>query len=284
MDFFKGKLAKLKVTTAQAISTASKVVAEQTSGMLKDVKTSLIGQSELKASLQEQKTLLRLYHPTTADDFLTKVCDQVYQMVFPEESMRVRYGELLREAYTVNYRIWNVSEYSYDYRCFNDQVSEHVSVGYPNPPLVDLFLVCKEIEAWTSLSPANVAIVHCQKSKTRSALVLSCLLYYKGQYNHPGEALSDVCKVIRIPESQVMEACTSVYANYFALLYSNLKLNSRKLRLQKIVVSEIPSTSWRIDQQLGHSISDGVQETVPLRPYLQIFQQNKLVYSSLTKA
>ena len=284
MEYFKGKFAKLKESTAQALSTASKVVAEQTSGMIKEVKSSIVGPSELKQSIQEQKILLGIYHPTSTADFLSQVCDQVYHMVFPEESMRPRYGELLKERYSVNYRVWNVSEYSYDYRCFNDQVSEYVSVGYPNPPLIDIFMVCKEIDSWTSCNPANVAIVHCQKSKTRSALIIACLLYYRGLYNHPGEALSDVCRTIKVPESQVMEACTAVYANYFALLYSNLKLNSRKIRLQKIVISEIPSTSWRVDQRLGNPGEGSLSDIPPLRPYLQIFQQNKLVFSSLTKA
>lgn len=281
MDYFKAKLSKFKDTTKEIISTASKSIAESTASIVADAKQSIVGKDDLKNSIMEQKVLMQMYHPTTSSDILANICEQVYHMPFPEESMRQKYGEILKKDYSVNYRIWNVSEFSYDYRCFNDQVCEFVSVGYPNPPLIDIFMVCKEIDAWVSSNPANVAIVHCQKSKSRSALILCCYLYYQGLCDHPAEALLDVCKKIRIPESQVLDACNSVYANYFALLYSSLKLNGHKSLLQKIVVSELPASTWRVDQQQGDDLA---KVQIPLRPYLQVFTQNKMIYSSITKA
>jgi hypothetical protein len=276
MDFLKTKLNKLGQNAQGMLATAKKSL--QTT--MTEAKTTIAGHS-----VQQHKALYNLYHPKTASDFLVNICEQVYFMPFPEESLRPKYAEILKKEYTVNYRIWNVSEYSYDYRLFNDQVCEYVSVGYPNPPLIDLFMVCKEIVAWVDCMPGNIAIVHCQKSKTRSCLVLGCLLYYRGIYPHPGPAMSDVCQLIGLPEGQVLEACNSVYANYFALLYSNLKLNQRKIRLQKLVVSELPSTELRVEDRAHNKVtSKGENEAPPLRPYLQVFYQNKLVHTSLTKA
>ena len=94
-----------------------------------------------------------------------------------------------------NYKIWNVSEYSYSPTYFNNNIMEYIKPAYPNPSLLELFLICKEIRGWLDLNKRNIAVIHCQKSRTRSALVLSCLLYDKGIHQHPCSALTQVCEV-----------------------------------------------------------------------------------------
>lgn len=88
-----------------------------------------------------------------------------------------------------------MSEYPYDTKLFNEQVMDYISTGYPNPPLSELFMICKQIIQWLDSDPKNVAIVHCQKSKSRSALIFSCVLFDMGVYPHPCAALTDVCSV-----------------------------------------------------------------------------------------
>lgn len=200
MNFLKEKLSKVGSSNVQ--------IKENTNTLLNNAKelgqktfsktrTELQkGQEELAHSIKEQKYLMGIYHPRTSSDFLVRVAEGLFFMAYPEESIRVAYGNILKKEFTVNYRIWNVSEYSYDSRCFNDQVHEYVNVGYPNPPLIDLFMICKEIDSWLTSNPSNLAIVHCQQSKSRSCLVLSCYLFYKGVYSHPGEALTHVCDVL----------------------------------------------------------------------------------------
>jgi hypothetical protein len=75
---------------------------------------------------------------------------------------------------------------------------EYISTGYPNPPLAELFMICKEIINWLDSDSQNVAIIHCQVSKARSALIFSCVLYDMGVHPHPCAALTDVCYVITI--------------------------------------------------------------------------------------
>lgn len=287
MQYFKQKLNQFKGSTAELLTTAKNSIVSGTNSIITEAKTSILGPSgDIGQSIKEQKLLHRQLHPTTCDDFLLPIIDQVYYMPFPVESVRQKYGELLKSTFTVNYRVWNVSEHSYEYRCFNDQVNEYVSVGYPNPPLLDLFMVCKEISSWISTYPANVAIIHCQKTKTRSILVLSCLLYYKGLYQHPAEAMVSLCKTLEIPENQVLDACNSVYANYFSLLYSNLRLNGRKVLIKKIVLNQLPGTKLRLDHlQLADTQRELLGEDGGLlpRPYLQLYHQNALIYSSLSK-
>jgi hypothetical protein len=50
----------------------------------------------------------------------------------------------------------------------------HSYPGFACPPLYELLLICKCILEWVS-SDGNVAIVHCQSNKGRSAILLSIL-------------------------------------------------------------------------------------------------------------
>ena len=93
------------------------------------------------------------------------------------------------------YKIWNVSEYSYNTSAFNDQVIEYISTGYPNPSLIELFTICKKMVSWLEADNRNIVVIHCQKSRTRRALVLSCLLYEMGKHPHPNSGLTFVCEV-----------------------------------------------------------------------------------------
>ena len=285
MQYFKQKMTRLKESTTEMITSAKRTIVEGTSAIITEARTSIVGgNGDMTQSIKEQKSILALLHPTKIEDFLVKIVDQLYFMHFPVESVRNEYGDLLKKEFSVNYRVWNVSEHTYEYRCFNDQVNEYVSVGYPNPPLLDIFMVCKEMNSWMMCNPANVAIIHCQKTKTRSILILSCLLFYKGVYQHPAEAIVFLCKSLEMPESTVLDACSSVYANYFSLLISDIKLNSRKVIIQKIVVNELPSTKKRIEHIIGSEETEsGKQEEMVQRPYLQLFSQNKLLFSSLNK-
>ena len=82
-------------------------------------------------------------------------------MLYPEEDLIAKYSKLLNKELKDKYRVWNISEYSYKTDQFNDQVYEYVHVGYPNPPLLEIFLICKEINTWLQAEDVNVAIVHC---------------------------------------------------------------------------------------------------------------------------
>lgn len=134
-------------------------------------------------------------HPSTCSDFLAEITPRIYHMPFPDEDLAPRYSKLLNKEYDDKYRIWNVSEYSYKSDCFNDQVAHFVHVGYPNPPLLELVLICKEINSWLDAETGNIAILHCQKSSIRSCLLFGCLLFMRGEAANPSEKVDDVAQV-----------------------------------------------------------------------------------------
>ena len=57
-------------------------------------------------------------------------------------------------------------------------------------------MICKNIIEWLAADKQNVAIIHCQQTKGRSALIISCLLSVMKIVNHPLEALTYFCNVI----------------------------------------------------------------------------------------
>lgn len=116
-------------------------------------------------------------------------------MPFPDEDVAQKYARLLNKEHEGRYRVWNVSEFNYNTGVFNDQVYEYVYVGYPNPPLLELFMVCKEMAAWLDAHPENISIVHCQKSLVRTCLVLGCFFFLRGLTVNPAESVEMLSKV-----------------------------------------------------------------------------------------
>ena len=70
-------------------------------------------------------------------------------------------ARFLNEKHEAHYMISNLSEESYDYSAFGDQVQECTFPGHPAPPLGLFFELCNSIESWLELDEANVAVVHC---------------------------------------------------------------------------------------------------------------------------
>lgn len=99
---------------------------------------------------------------------------------------------LMRKRHAGKFMIWNVSEESYNYAKFGDQVLEYKFPGHPAPPLGLLFKICTSIESWLDADERNVAVVHCLTGKGRTAALVACVLAWIGEFTSPMEALQ-VC-------------------------------------------------------------------------------------------
>jgi hypothetical protein len=67
---------------------------------------------------------------------------------------------LLRESHGSGHvMVWNLSDESYDYALFDNQVVEVACEGSPAPPLGLMVKVCTGIETWLASDPANVAAI-----------------------------------------------------------------------------------------------------------------------------
>ena len=101
-------------------------------------------------------------------------------------------SKFLKQKHGSHFMIWNVSEDTYDYTCFGDQVLEYSFPGHPAPPLGLLFNICTSVESWLDADEKNVAVIHCLTGKGRTATLMACILTWIGESASPLEALQYV--------------------------------------------------------------------------------------------
>jgi hypothetical protein len=201
-------------------------------------------------------------------------------MPFPQPNVIKKLSAQIHKAFGQNYRIWNVSEYSYPTDSFDDQVVDYVNCGYPNPTLAQIYMVSKEMATFLDADPENIAFIHCQKSLTRSILILSCFLYHVRMCPTAAEALAFVVKRLEHvdPTIQNLESgCNLIYLNYFTNLYGDVPFSWKKIKIKKIIFSETPDIILLPD----HAKDPILNQIRYIRPYLQIFKKDKIVYNSL---
>jgi len=203
---------------------------------------------------------------------------RIFWMTFPTKEKIKELGECLNLQFRKNYYyIWNVGEQRYDTSVFNNQVAEFSFVGYPCPPFQYTLLICKSILEWLNSDKDNVAIIHCQSTIGRSAIVISCLLSLLKVVNHPMEALTYFCNKLQINDDSFLLPSQKLCIRNFANLMDDIKLNDKAVVIDKIILSEVPKLT------LGGKDGKKVHELDELRPYVQIFKGSKAIFNHLTK-
>ena len=124
-----------------------------------------------------------------------EIVPRIFYMSYPTPETIVQMSENLNKLYGSNYFIWSLAEDPYEIKYFNKQVSENCVNGYPNPSLNHLFIICFSIISWVKNHKDHIAIIHCQSTKGRSALLLSCLGVLLKYFDDTSEALIHFCKV-----------------------------------------------------------------------------------------
>ena len=126
-----------------------------------------------------------IINPTTPDTSLLSTCNstnhnlaivneiikidtQFIIIPFPSSEKLEPLANYLNTTYSRNYLIFNVSEYTYNPKQFQNQVVGYSFPGYPCLPLEAAFTLSKEIESWLKSDPKNVAVVHCQSTKVNN--------------------------------------------------------------------------------------------------------------------
>jgi len=89
----------------------------------------------------------------------------------------------MNDRFPGRYLVWNLSDESSHRisRALNGQICDfHWSAPGKSqtPSLHALFGVCYSIQAWLGLDKEHVAFVFCSNGKTRTGIVLACLLRY----------------------------------------------------------------------------------------------------------
>ncbi|CAK65894.1 unnamed protein product (macronuclear) [Paramecium tetraurelia] len=157
-------------------------------------------------------------------------------MPFPKQEYIVSVSQYLNKQYGHQYYIWNLSEHDYTRELFLNQVSMHSYIGFACPPLYELLLICKSILDWIQ-HQGNVAIIHCQQNKGRSAILLSIFwsLVFKVSID---ESFYIIAKAIGLKsplKSQLM-----YIHKYLHHLLTNGQLNTQIIKVKSVILSGIP--------------------------------------------
>lgn len=174
----------------------------------------------------------------------------------------------LRKRHNGRFMIWNISEESYDYTKFADQVLEYKFPGHPAPPLGLLFKICTSVESWLDADDKNVAAIHCLTGKGRTATLMACILTWLGEFDSPMQALQYVAQRKNTAVDYLTIPSQRRYIQYFSNLLDGVKPNSEPLLLRRVLINSIPSFG---------SSPNGLKGCCP---YIQLFKNGKLVASA----
>ncbi|CAD8150958.1 unnamed protein product [Paramecium octaurelia] len=157
-------------------------------------------------------------------------------MPFPKQEYIVQVSQYLNRKYGHHYYIWNLSEHDYTRELFQNQVSMHSYIGFACPPLYELLLICKCILEWIQ-HEGNIAIVHCQQNKGRSAMLLSIFwsLVFKTSIQESFYIIAKALGLTSPLKSQLM-----YIHKYLTHLLSNEQLNTQTIRVKSVILSGIP--------------------------------------------
>merc|ERR1712218_199770 len=170
----------------------------------------------------------------------------------------------LKKEYPNRFMIWNLSEKSYDYSKFNNQVIEFRFPGYPSAPLDQIFSICNSIHAWLTAEPKNVAVIHCQSGRGRTVATVASYLTWTGRFKTTQAALAHICRCREVTKRELQIPTQLRYLKYVDNLLIEQFPSPKPLRLERVILNGIPSF-----------------ENNQCRPYLQIFKNAKLLSTTL---
>jgi protein-tyrosine phosphatase len=216
----------------------------------------------------------------------------------------------LNDKHGGHYMIWNLSEETYDYSYFDNQVLEFNFPGHPAPPLGLIFKICSSIESWLQADDKNLAAVHCLTGKGRTGTVIACYLAWVGQFPNAMEALEFVAEKRSTSVEKLTIPSQRRYIQYFNNVMDGVKPRSSPLQLRRVIINTIPVFGERrvLEAMKKDSSTDDGSETVGVEgealspaaaagdgeeeeemqetieegccPYLQIFKGGKLVFTT----
>ena len=128
-----------------------------------------------------------------------------------------------------------------------------------------LFRICIDMEDWLAKDPENVAVVHCYDGTGRTMMVCAAFMRWAGWFATTRESL-DVCLSRRNLPMAAMLPSQLRFLDYFNSIMEGEKVSAAPLRISRVTLTNVPD-----------------MENGSCSPFIEIFNQNKIVYASYRK-
>jgi len=182
---------------------------------------------------------------------LSYITKRVAAMGLPSSGVEGQYrnhvnavSRMLNKYHANHYMIWNLSQKTYDYKKFNDQV---LDFGWPDhhpPPLDLIFQCCQSMAGWLKADPENTAFVHCKAGKGRTGTIICCFLLYTNACESTAEALEYFARrrsMKKFHSGGVTVPSQRRYVEYFRRVLHGFVPAQHTITLSRIILTGIPN-------------------------------------------
>eukprot|EP00298_Acanthocystis_sp_HF-20_P006958 c16684_g1_i1.p1 GENE.c16684_g1_i1~~c16684_g1_i1.p1 ORF type:complete len:318 (-),score=97.38 c16684_g1_i1:19-972(-) len=183
---------------------------------------------------------------------LSYITENIIAMGLPASGIEGHYRndiseviEFLQEHHKGKFKIFNLcSEKFYDPSIFDGFVANFPFADDDCPPLMMIKQFCESAKDWLRYGIDNVVCIHCKAGKSRTGLMVCCLLMYIGYSESPKKAI-DYFNQKRTFDGKGIEIPSQIrYVYYYHYLLKSGIPNLKPKRLISMTIYNPPS-SWR---------------------------------------
>jgi protein-tyrosine phosphatase len=179
---------------------------------------------------------------------LSYITDRLIAMAIPASGIATAWrntatqvSKMLNERHPDKFMIWNLSELTYTYSKFNNQILEFPFPDHHNPPLELVFQIMLSMGSWLDSCDEHVAVVHCKGGKGRTGTVVACYLLYCGLFDDAEQALGYFAAKRSAKKLGVTQPSQRRYVQYFAeVLRKRLLPLPKPMTVVRVLLTSVP--------------------------------------------
>lgn len=140
-----------------------------------------------------------------------------------------------------NYRVYNLSNRTYDYKKFNGVVKSYKWIDHHSPTIDLLFMICEDMYKYLHKNSDRVVVVHCNAGKGRTGTSISCFMLYVGLFKKAEDAIRYYGRKRFTCGLGVTQPSQVRYVKYFEqIFHGHIKSPSSKV-LKSIKLHTVPN-------------------------------------------
>lgn len=156
-------------------------------------------------------------------------------------------SEFLEERHQGHYKIYNLSNRTYNYSKFKGEVKSYEWEDHHSPPMLTLFKFWCDVYNYL-LDPNNVVVVHCNAGKGRTGTSIACFLLYSGLSTTAEDAIRYYGRKRFSTGLGITQPSQIRYVKYFEMVYRGAIVSPTIRILKAVNMHTIPhfnGKSWK---------------------------------------